>query len=206
MDLSAVALVAFAVGTAGNAVKSVPQFVRTAVRGRVAGLSMTAVWLAFTANVLWLCFGLAIRDELFVALGVVQTALTACTLVRFVARTDRSANVRHGAVALPACAAFGVLAASGTGLVLETLGALVGVVVGAPQLLHLWRRRRAAVDVSGVSAVEHVVVVAAQVAWTTYWLTQGHPVAAAGAAWAGAARAATLVLLRQQVARLAAVA
>lgn len=205
MDLSAVALVAFAVGTAGNAVKSVPQFVRTAVRGRVAGLSTTAVWLALTANVLWLCFGLAIRDVLFVALGVVQTVLTACTLVRFVARTDRSAHVRHAAVALPACAAFGVLAASGTGLVLETLGALVGVVVGAPQLLFLWRRRRAAVDVSGVSVVEHAVVVAAQVAWTTYWLTQGHPVAAAGAAWAGAARAATLVLLRQQVARLAAV-
>ena len=202
MDTSALAVAAFAVGTVGNSVKSVPQFVRTAVRGRVAGLSVTAVWLAFTANVLWLCFGLAIQDWRFVALGVVQTALTAATLTRFVSLTGWSPNARHAFVALAACACFATLAAIGSGLALESLGAALGVVIGAPQLLYLWRRRRTATDVSGVSVAEYVVVVLAQVAWTTYWLTQGHPVAAAGAAWGGLARATTLALLRQQAARI----
>jgi len=201
VDGSEVAVAAFAVGTIGNSVKAVPQFFRTAVRGRVAGLSTTAVWLAVVANVLWLCFGLAIGDELFVALGVVQTALTVGTLGRFVLTTGWSRNARHAAGALVACAAFPGLAATGTGLVLETLGAVLGVVVGAPQLVHLWRRRRTRVDVSGVSPVEHLVVVVARAAWTTYWLVRGHPVAAAGAAWGAAARVATLVLLRRQLAR-----
>ncbi len=201
MDWSAVALAAFAVGTAGNSVKAVPQFVRTAVRGRVAGLSRTAVWLAFTANVLWLCFGLAIQDWPFVILGVVQTALTAGTLVRLLTQTRWSRNARHAVVALPAWAAFGAAAGAGTGVVLETLGAALGVIIGAPQLLHLWRRRRSPTDVSGVSQAEYVIVILAQVAWTVYWLTQGHPIAAAGAAWGGVARAVTLSLLRSQVRR-----
>lgn len=198
MDWSAVALTAFAVGTVGNSIKSVPQFMRTAVRGRVAGLSATAVWLAFTANVLWLCFGLAIQDWLFVSLGVVQTALVTGTLGRYVIVTGWSRNARH---ALLACGAFGALAASGTALALETLGAALGVVIGAPQLLYLWRRRRTPTDVSGVSQWEYAIVIAAQVAWTLYWLTQAHPVAAAGAAWGGVARAVTFTLLRSQAAR-----
>jgi uncharacterized protein with PQ loop repeat len=201
VDASQVVIAAFVLGTVGNAAKAVPQFLRTAVRGQVAGLSTTAVWLALVANVLWLCFGLAIRDWAFVALGLVQTALTAGTLGRFLARTGWRSSRRHALVALGACAAFGVLAATRTGAVLESLGAALGVLIGAPQLLHLWRRRRTPTDVSGVSPAEPVVVVAAQVAWTAYWLLQGHPVAAAGAAWGAAARAATLVLLRRQLAR-----
>jgi hypothetical protein len=164
-------------------------------------LSVTAVWLAVVANVLWLCFGLAIGDLLFVALGVVQTALTTGTLCRFVSRTGWAANARHAAGALLALRAFAALAATGTGLVLESLGAALGVVIGAPQLVHLWRRRRTPTDVSGVAPLEHAVVVVAQVAWTTYWLLRGHPVAAAGAAWGAAARSLTLVLLRRQLAR-----
>lgn len=201
MDWSAVAFAAFTVGTIGNAVKSAPQFLRTAVRGQVAGLSRTAVWFAFSANVLWLCFGLAIHDRAFVVLGVVQTALVTCTLTRWLVQTGWASNARHALVALPACAAFGALAATGTGVVLETLGAAVGVIIGAPQLLYLWRRRRTTTDVSGVAQAEYVIVVAAQVAWTSYWLTQGHPIAAAGAAWGAVARAATLSLLRSQVRR-----
>lgn len=201
MDWSALALVAFAVGTVGNSIKSVPQFVRTAARGRVAGLSMTAVWLAFTANVLWLCFGLAIEDWLFVALGVVQTALVTATLGRYIVVTGWSRNTEHALVACLACGAFGTLAVTGTALALETLGAGLGVLIGAPQLVYLWRRRRTATDVSGVSQAEYVIVIAAQVAWTVYWLTQGHPVAAAGAAWGGLARAVTFILLRGQAAR-----
>jgi uncharacterized protein with PQ loop repeat len=198
VDWSALALVAFAAGTVGNSVKALPQFVRTALQGRVAGLSVTAVWLAFTANVLWLCFGLAIADWLFVGLGVVQTALTACTLVRFLALTGWSRNSRPALVALPACAAAGYLAATGSGLVLESLGAALGVIIGAPQLLYLWRRRRIPVDVSGVAQVEYVVVIVAQAGWTVYWLIQGHPVAAAAAAWGGTLRAVTFGLLRKQ--------
>lgn len=200
MDWSALALAAFAVGTVGNSIKSVPQFVRTAVRGRVAGLSTTAVWLAFTANVLWLCFGLAIQDWLFVALGVVQTALVTGTLGRYVFVTGWSRSTGHALVAFLACGAFGTMAVTGTALALETLGAGLGVLIGAPQLLYLWRRRHTATDVSGVSQAEYVIVIAAQVAWTVYWLTQGHPVAAAGAAWGGA-RSVTLILLRSQAAR-----
>jgi uncharacterized protein with PQ loop repeat len=201
VDWSALALAVFAVGTVGNSIKSVPQFVRTAVRGRVAGLSTTAVWLAFAANVLWLCFGLAIQDWLFVALGVVQTALVTGTLGRYVVVTGWSRNVRHALLALLACGAFGALAVTGTALALETVGAGLGVVIGAPQLVYLWRRRRTATDVSGVSQGEYVIVIVAQAAWTVYWLTQGHPVAAAGAAWGGTARAVTFILLRSQAAR-----
>jgi uncharacterized protein with PQ loop repeat len=203
VDSSALALAALAVGTIGSSAKAIPQFVRTAVRGRVAGLSRTAVWLAVVANVLWLCFGLAIEDWGFVALGVFQTVLTVGTLGRYLTRTGWAGNAAHAAAALLASAAFGALAVTGTGLVLESLGALLGVVIGAPQLLHLWRRRHTPTDVSGVSQGEQVLVVVTQVAWTAYWLTQGHPVAAAGAAWGGAARAATLVLLRSQAARAA---
>jgi uncharacterized protein with PQ loop repeat len=201
VDGSSVAFAAFVVGTAGNAVKAVPQFVRTAVRGRVAGLSKTAVWLAFTTNVLWLCFGVAIQDRAFVALGLVQTVLVTCTLIRWLTRTGWSGNASHAFVALPACVAFAALAVAGTGIVLETLGAALGVLIGAPQLLHLWRRRRTATDVSGVAQAEYVIVIGAQVAWTSYWLTQGHPIAAAGAAWGGVARAVTLSLLRSQARR-----
>ncbi len=93
------------------------------------------------------------------------------------------------------------MAVTGTALALETLGAGLGVLIGAPQLLYLWRRRDTATDVSGVSQAEYVIVIAAQVAWTVYWLTQGHPVAAAGAAWGGVARAVTFILLRSQAAR-----
>ena len=195
------ALAVFAVGTACNAVKAVPQFVRTAVRGRVAGLSGAAVWLAVTANVLWLCFGIAIGDRAFVALGLVTTALTAGTAARFVRVTGLAASARPAGLALTACVACALLAATGSGLVLELLGAGLGVVVGLPQLLHLWRRRATTTDVSGVAQGEHVVVVVGQAAWTTYWLLRGHPVAATGALWGGAARAVTLGLLRRQVAR-----
>jgi uncharacterized protein with PQ loop repeat len=201
VDGSEVAVGAFVVGTVGSSVKAVPQFLRTAVRGQVAGLSPTAVWLAVVANVLWLCFGVAIRDWAFVALAVVQTALTAGTLGRFLARTGWRGSARHAAAAVLACAAFLSLAATGTGVVLESLGAALGVIIGAPQLLHLWRRRHTATDVSGVAQAEFVVVVVAQVAWTVYWLATGHPIAAAGAAWGAAARAATLTLLRREVAR-----
>lgn len=201
MDWSVVALAAFAVGTAGNSIKSVPQCTRTGVRGRVAGLSTTAVWLAFAANVLWLCFGLAIQDWLFVSLGVVQTALVTGTLGRYVIVTGWSRNAPHALLALAACTAFAALAATGTALALETLAVGLGVVVGVPQLLYLWRRRRTQTDVSGVSQWEYVIVITAQVAWTAYWLTQGHPVAAAGAAWGAFARSTTLTLLRSQAAR-----
>jgi uncharacterized protein with PQ loop repeat len=201
VDWSALALAAFAVGTVGNSIKSVPQFVRTAVRGRVAGLSTTAVWLALLANVLWLCFGLAIQDWRFVALGVVQTALVIGTLARYVLVTGWSRSARQALLAALGCGAFFALAVTGTDLALETLGAGLGVVIGAPQLLYLWRRRRMATDVSGVSHGEYVIVIVAQAAWTVYWLTQGHPVAAAGAAWGGTARAVTFMLLKKQAAQ-----
>lgn len=203
VDGHGLAIAAFVVGTAGNTFKAVPQFVRTAVGGLVAGLSTTAVWLAFTSQVLWLCFGVAIADWRFVALGAVQTVLTAGTLTRFVGKTGVRHNLRHAATLLPACGVFVIIAATGTGIVLESLGVALGVAIGAPQLIYLWRRRRQITDVSGVSQVEYAVVITAQVAWMSYWLLQGHPIAAAGAAWGGAARSVTLGLLRQQTSRAA---
>ena len=198
MDATALALAAFAVGTLGNSIRAIPKFVRTAVHGRVAGLSMTSVWLTFVANVLWLCFGLAISDWRFVALGLAQTALVAGTLGRWISITGWSRNARHAAVVMPLCAACGLLAVTGTGVVLETMGAALGVVIGGPQLIYLWRRRRTPTDVSGVSQAEYIIVITAQIGWTLYWLTQGHPIAAAGAAWGGLARLLTLAMLRSQ--------
>ena len=39
-----------------------------------------------------------------------------------------------------------------------------------PQLVHLVRLRGTGHDVSGVSTLEYLVVITAQVAWTSYWL------------------------------------
>ncbi len=79
----------------------------------------------------------------------------------------------------------------------------LGVVISMPQLLHLWQIRNTTDDVSGVSPVEYVIVIVAQVGWTGYWLIRGHPLAAAGAAWGGAARLLTYILLRKQARRVA---
>lgn len=168
---------------------------RTAIRGHVAGLAPTTVWLASTANLLWLCFGIAIADMRFIVLMTLATALTGATLVQFVRKTGGEANRPRAAIFVPVWALLIVAAATGQSLVLETAGTGLGIVVTLPQLLHLWRSRRAPIDVSGVSQVEYEVVIAAQIGWTVYWLTQGHPVAALGAAWAGSARLLTLMLL-----------
>ena len=195
MQSSTLAIAAFALGVVGNSVKALPQFVRTAVQGKVAGLAPTAVWLACTANILWLCFGLSIDDERFIVLMTAATALTGATLVRFISKTGRQTNARRAAIFMPAWVLFAFTAAAGQSLALETLGTGLGIVISLPQLLHLWRSRHAPIDVSGVSQGEYKVVIAAQVGWTVYWLTQGHPVAALGAAWAGSVRAVTLILL-----------
>lgn len=202
MQSSTLAIAAFVVGVVGNSVKALPQFVRTAVHGKVAGLAPTAVWLACTANVLWLCFGLSISDERFIVLMSAATALTGATLVRFISKTGRRTNARRAAIFMPACVLFVFAAAAGQSLALETLGTGLGIVISLPQLLHLWRSRRTPIDVSGVSQGEYKVVIAAQVGWTVYWLTQGHPVAALGAAWAGSARVVTLTLLWSHARRM----
>lgn len=183
MQSSTLAIAAFAVGVVGNSVKALPQFVRTAVRGKVAGLAPTAVWLACTANVLWLCFGLSIGDERFIILMTAATGLTGATLVRFISRTGRQTNAPRATIFMPAWVLFAFAAAAGQSLALETLGTGLGIVISFPQLLHLWRSRHTSIDVSGVSQGEYKIVIAAQVGWTVYWLTQGHPVAAFGAAW-----------------------
>lgn len=196
--MSLVAVVAFALGTIGNVFKGVPQFVRTAVRGHVAGLAPSAVWLAAVANVLWLCFAVAISDLRFLALSALGVVLTTGTLVRFVAVTGPGTHRWRGALALAACAVSCALAAVGGQRVLAALGTALGVALSLPQLLHLWRRRGQQVDVSGVSPLEYAVVVAAQIGWTTYWLTEDQYLVAVGAAWGGLARLATLALVRRQ--------
>jgi uncharacterized protein with PQ loop repeat len=190
------ALAAFALGTAGNLFKGVPQFTRTAVRGQVAGLAPSAVWLAAVANVLWLCFGIAIRDTRFVVLSALGTLLTAGTLARFVSATDRRLHQWRGTAAFAAVLALSALAALDVDNILAALGTVLGVGLSLPQLLYLWRRRHEQIDVSGVSRVEYAVVIAAQVGWTTYWLTQTQYLVAVGAAWGGLARIATLLLVR----------
>lgn len=203
MDDSPLALAAFVLGAAGNLVKGLPQFVRTAIRGQVAGLAPGAVWLAAVANVLWLCFAVAIADARFAALSALGLALTIGTLLRFLVRTPRRAHRLWAPGAAATSLGLVALAAAGLDEVLATLGVLMGVLISLPQLLHLWRVRAAPTDVSGVSQAEVVVVVAAQVGWTTYWLTQGQLVVAAGAAYGLVTRAVTLLLLRQQVRRAA---
>ncbi len=203
MDVAVLSVVAFAVGTAGNLLKALPQFLRTAVRGHVAGLSPAGVWLAFTANVLWMSFGVSIADWRFVALNFVGTVLTGGILVRFVRRVGLKTNTRLALYAAAACSAFVAAGALGHALLLEAVGAAFGVVISMPQLLHLWRMRDTSDDVSGVSPGEYLVVIVAQIGWTTYWLLQAHPLAAAGAAWGGVARLATYGLLRRQSRRVA---
>jgi uncharacterized protein with PQ loop repeat len=199
----AVTAAAFALGSAGNLLKGLPQFVTTALRGRVAGLAPGAVWLALVANVLWLCFGISIGDAGFAALSALGVALTGGTLVRFAGSTAWS---RHSAWAAPsvcACMAFVLLALLGQDSVLALVGVALGVVISLPQLLHLWRLRSSHACVSGVSRAEILVVIAAQVGWTVYWLTQGQLIVAAGAAYGLLARAVTLALLQRQRRRAA---
>jgi hypothetical protein len=159
------------------------------------------VWMTLTANVLWLLFAVVIHDERVVALQVVQTALTSATALRYGLSTGWQHNARPAAFAGASIAGFGCLAAAGTAFALEALGVAIGVVIGAPQLVYLWRRRAGTIDVAGVSQPEYMIVIAAQAAWTLYWVLRGHPFAAVGAAWGGMARTVTLALLRAQRAR-----
>lgn len=197
MGIDALTAVAFAVGTAGNLVKGVPQFVTTALRGRVAGLSPTGAWLAVTANVVWLCFALAIGDVAVALATALGTVLTLGTAARLTAAQVRAA--RTGAlVTVAATAGSAALAAAGEAGVLEVLGAGLGPVLSLPQLIRLLRGRRRGGDVRGVSGLEQGVVVTAQLGWTTYWLLTGHYIAALGAAWGGLSRALVGVLLVQR--------
>lgn len=191
-------VVAFVVGTAGNLLKGVPQFVRTAVSGRVEGLSTGAVWIAAVANLLWACFGVAIGDRALLALSLLGLLLTASTTARYVARTGWHRQRGWAAGAAVAAALFPALAAAGQDQVLALAGVVLGLTVSLPQLVHLARLRGTGHDVSGVSGIEYAVVVTAQVAWTTYWLLSGQWLVAAGAAWGGVARAGTLALLRHR--------
>ncbi len=121
MDVNLLSAAAFAVGTAGNLFKGVPQFVRTAIQGHVAGLSPVAVWLAFTANVLWLFFGVAIDDWHFVALSALGTAMSGGTLLRFAIRTGWATNGHLAASCAAACTSFATAGVLGHALVLEGL-------------------------------------------------------------------------------------
>ena len=201
MEDSALAAVAFALGSAGNLFKGVPQFVVTAVRGRVSGLAAGAVWLALLAHVLWLCFGVAIDDVRFAALSVLGIVLSGGTLLRLVSATPWRAHRRWVLVFAAAAPVLVAVAAVGGDQVLAVAGVVMGVTISLPQLLHLWRLRGTDTAVSGVSQLEIVVVLVAQVGWTSYWLTQGQPVVAAGAFYGLVARAVTLTLLRAQLTR-----
>lgn len=195
MDREELILLAFAVGTTGNLFKGLPQFVRTAVRGKVEGLSAGAVWLALTANLLWACFGAAISDWKFFALSLLGLTLTFATTVRYVTRTGWSRNFRLGMLVLPAAVAFVSLAFMGEDEMLAAIGVAIGLIISVPQLVHLLRMRGTDHDVSGVSVWEYVVILAAQVGWTSYWLLNEQWLVAFGAAWGGVARAVTLTLL-----------
>lgn len=201
MDSDVLATVAFAVGTAGNLVKGVPQFVRTAVRGQVSGLSAGAVWMAVTTNALWASFGAAISDVPFLALSLFGLLLTSATAARFAARTGRRRNASLGAVTCAAALTFATLAWMGEDQLLAAIGVALGLLISVPQLMHLVRIRSTDQSVSGVSAVEYLVVITAQVGWTSYWLLSEQWLVAAAAAWGGVARLVTLALLLQQAER-----
>lgn len=201
MDGHDLAVIAFGLGTAGNLAKGVPQFVRTAVRGRVNGLSVGAVWLALIANMLWAAFGAAISDPAFLALSLFGSILTASTAVRFAARTGWKRNRAFIAGTALAAIVFLALAIAGADQVLAAGGVALGLVISLPQLVHLLRIRGTNEDVSGVSGWEYTVVIAAQIGWTTYWLLNAQWLVAAGAAWGGIARLTTMMLLLRHAAR-----
>lgn len=201
MDSDALATVAFALGTAGNLAKGVPQFVRTTVHGHVSGLSAGAVWLAVIANTLWAAFGAAISDFRFLALSLLGLLLTSATALRFWAHTGWRRNASLGAGALTAGIVFVALALIRQDQALAAIGVAIGLLISLPQLVYLVRIRNTNQDVSGVSVLEFLVVTAAQVGWTSYWLLSHQWLVAAGAAWGGAARAITLALLLRQAER-----
>jgi uncharacterized protein with PQ loop repeat len=204
MDAEALATAAFAVGTAGNLVKGVPQFVRTAVRGHVSGLSAGSVWLAVITHGLWASFGAAISDIAFLALSLFGLLITSATATRFASLTGRRRNTPLGVAAVTAGATFATLAALGADQLLAVIGVTLGLLISVPQLLHLVRIRGTDQRVSGVSAWEYLVVITAQVGWTSYWLLSEQWLVAAGAAWGGLARGVTLALLLRQASHAAA--
>lgn len=191
-------VLAFVIGTTGNLLKGIPQFFRTAVSGKVEGLSSGAVWLAAIANLLWACFGAAISDWAFFALSILGLLLTASTTARFVAQTGWHRNRTFAWAAALAALLFPLLAFAGQDQVLAGAGVALGLGMSLPQLVHLVRLRGTGHDVSGVSTLEYLVVITAQVAWTTYWLLNEQWLVAVGAAWGGVARTVTLALLLNQ--------
>lgn len=205
MDSEVVVVLAFGVGTAGNLIKGVPQFLRTAVHGQVSGLAPGAVWLAVIANTLWACFGAAISDIAFFTLSVFALLLTSATAARFMLRTGWNRNYPFALVTLGLGLVFVTLAMIDRDQVLAGIGVTIGLVISVPQLVHLVRIRNTDRDVSGVSTLEYLVVITAQVAWTAYWLMNQQWLVAAGAAWGGFVRTITLSLLFRQAERFQAV-
>lgn len=147
---------------------SVPQVWTTCVRGRTAGLPASRFWLSALQSLCWLVYGVVAPDPTQVVVNLVCGAMAMALLaavLRGVPGERRTVAPWTGVTAgwLVLCAGGALLDGP---VAVGVLGALVGLGVHVPQLLHLLRHPGAATD--GVSRAATLVAMAAAAAWATY--------------------------------------
>ncbi|RZS89997.1 uncharacterized protein with PQ loop repeat [Motilibacter rhizosphaerae] len=168
-----------------------PQLLRTVVRRQTAGLSALGVRMGMTANGLWMGYGVAAHDG-------AQLGCNAL-LVTFGVLTAR-AHRRHSGAPVPRRLDLGVLvlwalwaaaALSAQADLLARTGAVLGLLVGLPQLLRLVRTP----DAAGVAPGTYLLSLGAGTCWAAYWLVVGRPLVAASAGYCALLALTGLVLL-----------
>lgn len=198
--------VAFVVGTACSVTKLCPQFVRTAIRGEVAGLSVSALWLSVAIHVLWISYALAAADRRLAAVTAVSLCLTLAIALRLAVAVPGLwlGSLARGAFALLAAVVFIALARTSHDVALSRIGCVTSFVHGLPQLVYLAGLQGTSATVSGVSTSTLSLTAISQIAWMTYWALQTRWLLAGAAGWAGSVVVLTLLLRRRQSGRTAA--
>jgi uncharacterized protein with PQ loop repeat len=173
-----------------------PQAWASCRRGRVAGLSPAARWLAVVHSATWVTYGLAEDVPLQVATNVVCGALHVAVLAALLLLTP-SARERRVVVPSALLAAGWLLAVAlcaTTGAVpVAALAAVAGTASVVPQLWSLLRDPDQ--DTSGISLETTALNLLASLCWVLHGALLGHAAVVVPSAVAAAAAACTLSLL-----------
>jgi uncharacterized protein with PQ loop repeat len=164
MHLAAVAVGAGYLGSALGVAMVVPQILRTLRNRRLPGVSALSWALTAMACTTWLFYGLR-TAEIPQIPGNVLLVTGAVAIVLLVPSRTNPAVRAFGLAATAAL--LGGLAAVVPPAVIGSIGGLIGVVSGLPQLVSSLRRTAAA---SAVSPLTWALRVASQASWLSYGL------------------------------------
>lgn len=178
--LAAISIASFALGSACNLSGAIPQFIRTSLRGRIAGLAPGALAMSLGINLLWLGYGISLGDTKLIALQLFALTLVGTNAVRFWSIRGTDPTLLRLA-ALVALAAAAVTAATVTGQhgLLTAAGVVTNLIGAAPQLLFL-RRLADGADTTGIAVSSLFIGLTGASSWFVYWALEGNwPIALA---------------------------